>query len=295
MSDIKTPKILLSRRRFLRNLTLSSSAGCAAAFAYAWRIEPTWVETVHVPMSLASLGSAFQGYRLVQVSDLHAGPWVPQDYLECCIDHVSALQPDLVVVTGDLVSGIPEKQAHAATALLARIQASDGVLVVLGNHDYACCMRGHFSEPAADRVARTLSAPAQVRVLRNERHTINRGDSTLRVVGIDEYWTNRYDPDAAFRSVPAGEPCIALVHNPDTFLELLDRPAQWFLAGHTHGGQVTIPGLGPPRLPVRHREFASGHHVHGDRNLYVNRGLGWVKRIRFGARPEITVFTLQTA
>ena len=93
----------------------------------------------------------------------------------------------------------------------------------------------------------------------------------------------------------AEDACIALSHNPDSFLELLDRPASWVLSGHTHGGQVSIPWLGPPLLPVRNRRFASGHHVMGGRNLYVNRGLGWVRKIRFNCPPEITVFELQRA
>jgi len=95
--------------------------------------------------------------------------------------------------------------------------------------------------------------------------------------------------------VPASAPCILLSHNPDTFVELLDRPAAWTLSGHTHGGQVSLPLAGPLFVPVQHKQFVAGAYQIGDHHLYVNRGLGWLARVRFNARPEITEFTLQRA
>jgi predicted MPP superfamily phosphohydrolase len=99
----------------------------------------------------------------------------------------------------------------------------------------------------------------------------------------------------AFAALPPSAPTVVLSHNPDSFVDLLDRPFDWMLSGHTHGGQVNIPLFGPPLLPVRHRQFAAGQFSLAGKNLYVNRGLGWGLRIRFNARPEVTVFTLTKA
>lgn len=132
-----------------------------------------------------------------------------------------------------------------------------------------------------------------IRVLRNQVASFRRGRSELNIVGLDDCWGDNYYPDDAFRDLPSEAPTIVMSHNPDTIVDLLDRPGHWVLSGHTHGGQVNIPFFGPPLLPVAHKEFVAGRYKVASKNLYVNRGLGWIHRVRFNARPEITVFTLE--
>lgn len=246
-------------------------------------------------MPVAGLDPVFNGYRLIQLSDLHVGSPDSESYLDHCVELISAEQPDLVVVTGDLIHSGGVVEATRVAGLLARIRVRDGVAVALGNHDYRCSIPGQADTAVSDKVTALLERRSGVGVLRNACYCVRRDDKRFHVVGLDEYWSSNYQPEQAFRDLPAGEAAVALIHNPDAFPDLLQWPAQWFLAGHTHGGQVNVPGYGPPILPVRHRQFAAGHYRLGDKNLYVNPGLGWLQRIRFNVRPEITVFELQSA
>ena len=114
-------------------------------------------------------------------------------------------------------------------------------------------------------------------------------------MGLDDPWARAFDLSKAFEHVDGADPVIALSHNPDTFVHLCHTDAQWTLAGHTHGGQVNLPLVGPPVVPVSHKEYASGQFEVNNRHLYMNRGLGWLRRVRLNARPEITLFELVRA
>lgn len=284
----------MTRRRLLRGLAAGGALSALGIGGYAWRIEPVWPELVEREMPIPGLADGLAGFRIIHLSDLHVGSGVPMSYLSKSLDTINRREPDLVVVTGDLVQNGRSEWEGPAARLLAGLRTGEGVLVVLGNHDWGTCSMGGGLASFADGVAAAMVGQG-VRVLRNQSVTIRRGSARLQVVGIDDYWGDRYDPYAAFKDVSPEVPCVALVHNPDVFLDLLESPAAWTLAGHTHGGQVNIPLVGPPKLPVRHKQFVAGRYQIEGKNLYVNRGLGWLKRIRFNARPEITEFTLRRA
>lgn len=285
-----TPKP--TRRRILRKFLYGGLAAGFGGVGYAFGIEPVWVETVEQPMPIKHLPKAFEDFRLVQISDLHIGSEVSYEYLSNCISRVNQRNPDLIVVTGDIVQHGQNQWNDAAATLLSSLSARHGVVAVLGNHDWSAYSAGRGIDWWADRVATALRAKGTT-VLRNEAIRLHREGADLHVVGLDDYWGNRFDPRTAFADIPASGPCIALVHQPDAFPELLDTPACWVLAGHTHGGQVNLPLLGPPILPTRYKQFVAGHYQLSGKNLYVNRGLGWLKRVRFNARPEITEFVLR--
>jgi predicted MPP superfamily phosphohydrolase len=119
--------------------------------------------------------------------------------------------------------------------------------------------------------------------------------SGLQLAGVDDLWSNNFDAEKTLGQLESTRPTIALCHNPDG----VDRPEWrgfrgWTLAGHTHGGQCKPPFLPPPILPVENRRYVAGEYDIGpDHRMYINRGLGYLRRVRFNARPEITVFTLQ--
>ncbi|MGH7162735.1 MAG: metallophosphoesterase [Planctomycetota bacterium] len=284
----------LTRRRFLRLLG-GGAAVAAGGASYALLWEPVWLRTARLDLPVPGLDAAFDGYTVAQLSDLHVGCGVPDSLLEEAAAAANAALPDLAVVTGDLVhrGGTPQ-QVERAAAVLSGLRARDGVVAVLGNHDcgvYARTMRARRG--TADRLAGALSA-AGIRLLRNEAEAIRRGRARLRVAGLGDLWSGEFDPDSARVRDPSC-PTLVLSHNPDTAPGLARRGAELVLSGHTHGGQVRLPFLGAPILPVIHREYAAGLYEVGATRLYVNSGIGWLRRVRFGVRPEVTVLRLRAA
>lgn len=281
----------LDRRGFLRFCGSGAAVTCLGGI-YALGIEPVWLQTVRRDVVLPGLDPAFDGYTIAQLSDLHVGCGVPGRLLRDAVARVNRARPDLVALTGDFVHrGARGDLAERAGEVLAPLAASDGVLAVLGNHDAGCYGGRRVADQASMRQVAGALREGGVRVLDNERVRITRAGARLDVAGFGDLWSDAFTPWA----VPVDGVTIALSHNPDTAPELAGRGMSLVLAGHTHGGQVWIPGIGAPILPVRHKEFVAGHYPVGDGQLYVNRGLGWLRRVRLFTRPEVTVLTLRPA
>jgi predicted MPP superfamily phosphohydrolase len=283
------PSALLSRRRLLRLGACALAAG-GGLLAYALRVEPHWVEVVRRPLPVEHLPPALEGQVLVQLSDLHVGPQVADDFLLGAFELARAIEPAFVAVTGDFMTcRRDEEVAHALRVLEDLPRGRLGTFAVLGNHDYG--VKASLPK-VADRLGAGL-AGLGVRLLRNERATA----AGLTFVGLDDLWADRCRPEEALAGLRADEPRVALCHNPDA----ADEPGWgdyrgWVLCGHTHGGQCKPPLLPPPCLPVRNRRYVAGEVDLGDgRRLYINRALGHILRARFNVRPEITAFTLTRA
>ena len=284
----------ITRRRLLAG-GLAGLGTLTAGGIYALRIEPFWPALTRLPMDLPRLGSELAGLKLVQISDLHISAGKTISYLRKQIDFCNSLAPDLLVITGDLVTRGDPRRMEDLAALVKPLRAKHGVFAVLGNHDYNRFQPARQPDPRAQRIANQIVDTLQangVQVLRNQCHTVTRGNARVQLVGLDDYWSENYNPPAAFTTVDPQLPCIALCHNPDAIEDLRRLPCHWVLSGHTHGGQVRIPLLGAPLLPVRNRQYDAGLFHLGQQRLYVNRGLGYLRRIRFNCRPEITEFTL---
>lgn len=277
---------LLTRRRFLAGLI----AAPVLTGLYTWRIEPTWVEFVRRDLPIAHLPPALAGKTLVQLSDIHIGPQVDDDYIAGIFARVAALAPDFVVHTGDLISYVGPKSLEQARAVTAGFPRGKlGTFAILGNHDYG----RNWSEPAVARKVVNLLSHAGCTVLRNQAAVV----AGLTVVGLDDLWGGRFSPERVLPSLTPGAPALVLSHNPDT-CDLLGWFGYqgWILSGHTHGGQCKPPFLPPPLLPVRNRRYTAGEFALADgRKLYINRGVGHLMRVRFNVRPEVTVFTLTHA
>jgi len=246
-------------------------------------------------MDVPRLSPQWEGFRIVQVSDLHVSAAVPFDYLAEQMAACRSLDPDLIVITGDLVTGGERKYLGDVTRLVGQLAARHGVLAVLGNHDYYNFYERRRTGCRLRSIAAPLTAAlhdAGAIVLRNSSWTLERGLARLQFVGLEDWLSGRFDAAAAFAQVDPQVPCIALSHNPDTIVPLREHPCDWVLSGHTHGGQVRLPLIGPLYVPVRHREYDAGLFRVGRTRLYVNRGLGYVARVRFNCPPEITVFEL---
>ena len=280
----------LSRRTFLRNaiqLALGTAALGAGGLVYARAIEPDWIEVTHLRLTLPRLSPAFRGYRLVQVSDIHMDHWMTRDRLASVVRLASDQQADLVALTGDFVThGYQRRSADLADGLSA-LRGRDGVVAVLGNHD-------HWSSPESTRRALRDS---RVIELSNRVHTVRRGDAALYVAGVDDYWTDHARLEQVLDRLPAEGAAVLLAHEPD-FADVSAPTGRFDLqiSGHSHGGQVRIPALGAPILPPFGRRYPIGLYRVGSMLQYTNRGVGMISpRIRLNCRPEITVYTLETA
>jgi len=282
--------VRITRRRFLG----VAGASCAAAAGYVFGIEPTWLRTVHHEVPMRGLDPRLDGMRIVQLSDLHVGAGVPLDYLREAVDRALALEPDVIVMTGDFVhQGGQARSVREASEIVERLRAPLGLFGVLGNHDNGVYDgRERVVPEGGGRIVEQLGA-AGLAVLQNQAAVVERpGGGAVRIVGYADLWSGGFDP-AALPADPS-RPTIALSHNPDSALDLAEKTdARLILSGHTHGGQVSIPFMGPPILPVANRQFAAGPYDIDGCRLYVNRGVGWLRRVRLFVRPEVTLHVLR--
>lgn len=285
----------LTRRQFIR----ASVALGFAGLGYSVLVEPSWVEICRVRVPIRRLPRSFVGLSVVQLSDLHRSAVVSAAYLEHCVELANALQPDLMVFTGDylthaLAGSLKGQMVYDArdkalellrdvAKIIGRARAKLGVFAVLGNHD-------HWYD--ANAVTSALQA-AGVTVLRNAHAEVRVGGESLPIVGLGDDWTEGADCQRAFAGVDASF-TLTLMHNPDLFERWPQSGAHLILAGHTHGGQLKLPVIGAPVVPSRYgQRYARGLFRRGDAVMYVNRGVGALfPPMRFNCRPEISFFQL---
>jgi hypothetical protein len=286
------PRRLLSRRQLLAAVCQFGAIG--AAGAYGTQVEPFWVQHHDYPMPLRNLPASFQGFRMAQLTDLHAGVDVPMDYLKSVVDKVVKARPDLVVITGDLVTSSIEYANPICDVLGALPAAGIQSVATFGNHDYKHDDGIYTPILLSDMLEQRLTHNG-ITVLRNRAMAITRLGKRFWLVGLEDLWSGQFSPGIAFAGVTAGEPIIALSHNPDTAPELDAYGVQWILSGHTHGGQVRVPGIGALLVNVQNRQFQEGEYSLPHSKLYISRGVGYLKRIRLMCRPEVPTFVLQAA
>jgi hypothetical protein len=271
-------------------------AGAAGLGVYARWIEPTWVRVVRQDLPVAGLAPAWVGASVALVADLHLCSWgVPADYLASAFDRVQSLGADLVAAAGDYIYMDEPAYGAGVAALFKRLSAPLGVFACLGNHDYGVSAR--VTIPAARPVAMAKAlGDVGVRVLANESLPLTRGGQTLWIAGMGDLWAGHLRPVEALKDVPIDAPKLILCHNPDGAEDIDLAGGGTILSGHTHGGQVQVPLLGPPILPVTHRDRYEGLHHVGKSWLYITRGLGCTPfKVRFNCRPEISLLTLRPA
>jgi uncharacterized protein len=264
---------------------------------HALPVNRRWVEIHRRPMVLSNLDPAMEGWKVVQISDLHYSPVVWRKYLIQFMRWVNDLEPQVVVVTGDLITG-GYRYADRIATLLSHVKAPHGVICTFGNHDYS--IYGKRVNGEGKRRADFLESALRKRgliVLRNESLKLNAPGATkpLVIVGLDDEWSGNIDPHQAFGDVDSSLPIICLNHNPVNVRELLEYPWQWMLSGHTHGRQVATSKVGRALYPHRYRHYTHGYYSVGGRHLYVNRGLSYGQRVQDWCKPEISVFTLKAA
>lgn len=272
----------------LTPLTLLHVVGAAAVVAAAgsYRALRPSPRIIEKQVALERLPSAFEGLRVVHLTDIHCGPFTPPRVVRQWVDKANALQPDVIVVTGDLITTGPD-YIEVMAAELGRLEAPLGVYACLGNHDYfgtggrvGPALRGHGIE-----------------VLDNRGLLLRRPGGHLYVAGVDDNWSGRDDLKRALRERPQGAPTVLLAHDPGLFPKAAAARVDLMLSGHTHGGQFAVPWMVRRfNLARLMTPFSSGLYQTDESVLYVNHGLGTSgPPIRLGARPELAVLTLMKA
>ncbi len=266
-----------------------------ARLGYAYHVEPTWLAVNRVTLPVRGLPSALAGARIAHLSDFHCGAHIPAGYLEGAIERAAEERADLIALTGDFIDRGPH-HAPAAAKLFRHLKAPLGVFAVLGNHDFSVhTARGARRHPGLDRVISDALGSEGVNVLRNQSVRVERDGAGLLVAGVDDLWSGETDLGAALEGACENTPRVLLAHNPHTVEHLGEHRADVILSGHTHGGQINWPGVGRLLLNKNARRLAAGLYPVRDGHLYVNTGVGFGWRFRFGVRPELAVFTLQPA
>lgn len=266
-------------------LTVAGGAGAAGA-AYAYTVEPHNIQIERVQIALPRLPGAFDGITIAHLSDLHLGPYVTEDHLLQAVQMTNALKPDAIVLTGDLVNS-SWRYIQPCAEIISKFQAPLGVFAVLGNHDYWV----GFLNLMVQSVKKS-----GITLLRNQAVPITRGRSTLYFVGIDDLWLQLADMRRAIETVPQNACKIALMHEPDFADIAAQAEVDLQLSGHSHGGQVRLPILGPLILPRYGEKYPMGFYRIGNfTRLYTTRGIGVLPPgVRFNCPPEITMLTLTT-
>lgn len=278
-----------TRRKFLKRTLLGGAGLALAGGVYTIGIEPIWILVTRHRIRIPGLAPELHGKRIVQLTDLHLGS-TGASQVSRAVDKAAALRPDMFVLTGDFIGRRDESQAAGVAEILSRLHAPLGVYAVSGNHDFGVYRAG---SRARDAVVMEMLEAKGIENLDNRAVPFGSGDARTWLVGLGDLWAGRSDIEGTLSPLPRADAKIVLSHNPDTIFDIAPHGVDLVLSGHTHGGQIDIPLVGPPILPVRHRQYYSGlYQVDARTRLFVSNGLGWLIRARFNARPEIAVFDI---
>jgi predicted MPP superfamily phosphohydrolase len=271
----------ISRRGFLKNvgaMLLATGAGC-----YSTSVETEFVSIERVTVPLKKLPSAVEGFKIVLMSDFHLYPYTKIDYIRKVVAEANALKPDIIALTGDYVSHRSEAIFELAP-VLGGLNATHGIYAVLGNHDIW----------SGANIIKQGLGEAKLTVLKNQTVPISVGESNIYVAGLDDGWAGQPDLRGALEPVPGAGTTVLLMHEPDFADNYAnDGRVSLQLSGHTHGGQVRLPGIGALKLPPYGKKYDQGLYKVRDMWLYTTRGIGVIAvPVRFNCRPEITELTL---
>lgn len=275
----------LNRRDFLKVAGITVGGSLVAATSYLIVNDESQDPVVdRVPIPIRDLHPDLEGFTILLMTDFHLYPMTQPNLIKRSVAIANSLDADLVALTGDYVW----RQLDAIDELapiLANLNAKHGVYSTLGNHDY-------WLDAAV--ITETMEKSG-LPVLVNQGISIKQGKGTLFLGGLDDGWSGNPDLETTLDGAPAEAPVILLCHEPDLADQFsLDGRVTLQLSGHTHGGQIRIPGIGAFILPYLGRKYDLGLYNVNDMLLYTNRGIGVISEpVRYNCPPEITQFVLQ--
>jgi predicted MPP superfamily phosphohydrolase len=277
----------MTRRDFLkitRNVAIGSAvAGGLTTTGYATLFEPNRLKISRVSVTIKRLPPSLEGLKIILMSDFHLFPFTSADLIQQAIRQASTLQPDIALFAGDFVYSEAEA-AYELSPILAQLNPKLGSFAVLGNHD---------NVKGAEIVQNALTQSG-IEVLDNRGITLSVGPSSFYLAGMDSMAAGSPDVRAAFADYRGNKPVLVLAHEPDTIDYYSQRaPIDLQLSGHSHGGQIRLPGIGPVILPPWGRRYPRGLYRVNDSQLFTSQGIGTVDLpVRINCPPEIAEITL---
>lgn len=257
---------------------------------WGYFIEPGRLVIKHQTIQISNWPSELNGLKVAVLSDIHVDNWfITEKKVRTIVERTNELQPELIVILGDYMSGNgmvrEEVEPQVWAPILKDLRASFGTYSVLGNHDWWY---------DGKKVRQELEQNG-IKVLDNEAMQINARNRSLWLVGLSDLWTRPQRINETVEKVPQGEPIIALAHNPDIFPKL-PQHVPLLLAGHTHGGQVRFPFIGAVVQSTDMGEhYERGHLFENNHHLFVTTGIGTsILPVRFGVTPEIVLLTINS-
>jgi predicted MPP superfamily phosphohydrolase len=284
----------MTRRGFLKflgygfiDLALLSMGG----IAYDMFVERGSFSVETIQLTLKRLPKVFSGLRIAQISDIHMGGWMNPDRFQQVANIIKAESPDLLLITGDFLIGhhfsAAEKQAIVdLIPILSSLAGSIPSFAVLGNHDYW----------TSSEAIRQMLFSCGITDLTNTVFTLTREKESLHLCGVDDIWKGDVRLDHVISKLKDDSIAILMAHEPD-FADTSAATGKFDLqiSGHTHGGQVNLPLLGPPVRPYLGQKYPMGLYKIGNMFQYTNRGVGMARLpIRLNCPPEITIFVLES-
>lgn len=274
-------------RKWIEKSALITVALSLCCYVYGAKIEPNWIEIVSIQLTIPHLDSAFDEFKIVQISDLHLGNYMPESRFSRIVKLVNQQQPDAIAITGDFITKRNYFDPTKVKQQLSQFHPHSATVSVLGNHD-------HWIRKT--HLLKQILAESKIDNLDNEVYFIERDSHRLALAGLDDPYWGKPDLEKIVAQLPQDMPTVLLVHEPD-YIEKSAKTNRFALqlSGHSHGGQVRIPFFAPFVLPRGGKKYFAGLNQVEDTFTYTNRGLGMTNLpLRIGSRPEITVFTLHS-
>jgi uncharacterized protein len=280
--------------RHWRKLTLTAIRLLLVAIAilfatsvYAQGVEPRWFTIKTIDVTIAGLDPVFEGYKIVQLTDLHARSGIMnRQQLAKVATIASQQQPDLIVLTGDYITNDAGSAEAMLTNAFGLLHAKDGVFATMGNHDRADLKGSRFIERALQN--------GNVKLLNNSVQSIDRQGHLLNIAGVDDVWLRHADLPQTTSQLPNTGANILLAHEPDFGdIAAASNRFELQLSGHSHGGQIVLP-FAPRVTPVWGKKYINGLYQLRGMQLYVSPGVGTTgpPPARFNCRPEVSVIVL---
>lgn len=287
---VKLPRRSSRLKRFIyqtaRVLLDVSGVGLSALGKLVVDLPQPALDTREIPIAIPDLPARFAGLRVAHLTDIHYGSFMSQAGLEQLIRVTNDLRPDLILLTGDYVNRWIS-ETRQAIPLFKQFTAPLGVYAVLGNHD-------HYAGAAETT---QLLIRSGIKPLDHDLEPIQVGGDRLWLLGSGDFIRDRrYDLNERLAGLPVDEPRLVLAHNPDSADLPREHRVDLMLCGHTHGGQIRVPRLGAPVLPIYNRTYDQGLFKLPDMQLFVSRGIGMVGLpMRLNCPPQLPILRLVPA